>query len=720
MPGPLDSDAARTLASGRETLGSLISAAQSRLQRVFIVFVVAFLGTFWGMRFVWDRLKADLLTNMGLSPEDAPEVVAVTPFDVILLQVKIGLIVGILVSIPVVVWYGRDALKDRGIWPDHTQPRWKLALFGLAISGLFLVGFLYAYTLFFPIMFRFLATNAVQAGFTPTYSIVKWTEFIFFLTVSFGLAAQLPLAMSAAAAAGVVSYETFRDKWRWAVMGIFGFGAVFSPPDPFTQIMWALPLIGLYVVSLGVTRLVVLAQQAGEHVPLRRVAIDRWNVLAGTFVLVGAGGYLFLRRGGLSAVNEILRMVGSSYRAPPADQLTLFSLSPTVTAGVIGVALGGLALAVVLFYYRIKALEEVQVTEGVGGEAVGEPAEIDIGALSTAGVRAAPPEAFTELSEAEALQYAEAAMEAEEPERAQAILDRFDEAEAAAEETAEDESDPVASTAAGMMDAFTEEETTEEDIGGYYYDIQFVIESLTSKAMWLVGVFMVVLAGTFVALYSGGIGVLKQTFLTHMPPDLRPQVDIVTLHPVEALIFEVKFSTLLAAVSVVPLLLYWAWPALRERGLVGGDRRVLFVWGGTLVLALVGGSLVGFFYIAPAIISFLAQDAIASHMVIAYRINHFGWLVVFTTIGIGILTEIPVTMLLFHRGGLVSYETMHRRWRPVVIGLFAISAVVSPRGVFTMLLLAIPAALAYGVGLALLWVLTIRSRRRRGRARPVG
>jgi sec-independent protein translocase protein TatC len=134
-----------------------------------------------------------------------------------------------------------------------------------------------------------------------------------------------------------------------------------------------------------------------------------------------------------------------------------------------------------------------------------------------------------------------------------------------------------------------------------------------------------------------------------------------------------------------------------------------------LLVALLGGSFLGFFYIAPAIISFLAQDALASHMVIAYRINNFGWLVIFTTIGIGILAEIPVTMLLFHRGGLISYETMHRRWRAVVIGLFALSAVVSPRGVFTMLLLAIPASLAYGLGLALLWLLTLPSRRRRRR-----
>ena len=732
MAGAIDEDTARTIANGRETVGAMMGVAQARLKRLFVVFVVGFILTFYGMRAVWDQLKADLLANMGLPPEDAPSVVAVTPFDVILLQVKIGMIVGVLVAVPLLVYYGRDGLKERGIWPDRPVARWKLVLLGLMITVLFGVGFVYAYAFFFPVMFQFLATNAVKAGFKPTYSIVKWTEFIFFLTLSFGLAAQLPLGMSATASAGVVRYETFRDKWRYAVMGIFLFGAVFSPPDPFTQVMWAVPLIALYWFSLGVTKLVVLAQRAGDAVPVRQVARERWNVLAGVFVLATGGTYAFLTRGGLAWTNSLLEAIGSSYRAPAAGDLELLGLSPVASAALPAAVVGVVGVGVAFFYLRIKALERVQATRAAeaaateptapagGGQAtetgaataasVGAPAEIDVRALSTPAVKAAPVEAFADMTEAEALELAEHAIHEEEnPEKAQLVLDRFDEAEA---ETVEgpapeaEDSNPVSSTAAGMMDAFTEEETTEDDIGGYYHDIAFILESLTSKAMWIVGVFMVVLAATFVALYSGGIGVLKNVFLSHMPPALRPAVDIVTLHPVEALIFEVKFSTLLAAVSILPLLLYWAWPALEERGVAGGDRNILIVWGGTLLVTLVGGSLVGFLYIAPAIISFLAQDALASSMVIAYRINHFGWLVILFTVGIGFLTEVPVTMLLFDRGGIVSYRTMRRRWRVVVIGLFVFAGLVSPRGVFTMLLLALPGVVAFGAGLGLLWLVT--------------
>ena len=731
MAGAIDEDTAQTVASGRETAGAMLSSVQSDLKRIFLVFLVGMLGAFFALRwYVWDVLKQDVLySGMSDAAREATVVVATTPFEVILLQVKIGLLVGVIFATPALVWYSRDALKRRGFWPADRVPRWKIALMCGFVAVLFLAGVFYAYELFFPLMFAFLAENAVNAGFQPTYSIAKWTEFIFLLTVSFGLASQLPLGMSGLALSGVVPYETFRDRWRYAVVGVFVFGAMFSPPDPFTQIMWAVPLIALYGFSLGLTKLLVLSRRAGEAVPLRGVVRDRWNVVAGTFVLAAGALYAYLTRGGLGATNEALAVIGSSYRFPTAADLGVLGLDPTVVGGAIATLGGTGVTVVVLFYLRVGALEERTAGDGrpaatptpdgvttaaATAASAGDPAEIDLDELDAAGVQTAPPEVFTDLSESEAVGHAECAVENDDAEKARAILDRFDElGEADADADADSgggpaaqqgETDPVTSTTAGVVDAFTEDETTEEDIGGYYYDVAFILDSLTSKAIWVVGLFMAVLAGTFIFLYSGGIRTVKNSFLGSMPEGLATEVNIVTLHPVEALIFEIKFSVLLAAVSVFPLVLYFAWPAIEERGFAVGNRNVLLAWGGSLVLALVGGTLLGFFYIAPTIISTLALDALTSNMIIAYRINNFGWLVVFTTIGVGVLAEVPVTMWLFDRGGIVSYRLMRDRWRVAVLGFFVLGSVASPRGVFTMFIIAIPAAVAYGVGLGALVV----------------
>jgi len=452
-----------------------------------------------------------------------------------------------------------------------------------------------------------------------------------------------------------------------------------------------------------------------------------------------------------------------------------------------------------------------------------DPAEIDLDVLDEAGVRAAPPEVFAELTEDEALAKASVAMDADDPEKAQAILDRFDEVQAQADaedaaadaaaggaaggaaaeaasgssdghelaagppgddatpvtdvdamhgetETADDDDSVLQSTAAGMMNPFTDEETTEDDIGGYYYDITFVLQSLTSKVFRLVVVFMATLAGVFFWLYRGGLGEVKRQFLSRVPPEVRgdpstlPFADsvetanafasalstmpggtqtaasgpaspttvleavpyaellanmggagqigiVVALHPVEQLIFAVKASTLVAAAVTLPLVGYYAWPAVKERGFGGGGSSNAFLlWGAAMFVGFAFGSTVGYFFFAPTIVSYLVEDAIRANMVISYRVNSFMWLIAFMTVGIGLLMDIPVSMVLFHYTDIVRYGSMARAWRGVVLALFVAGAFITTSSVLSMLLFALPLALAYAVGLGILRVLTAPGR----------
>ena len=761
----VDEDTARTVNSGRETVGAMLSSAQAHLQKVFIVFVVGFIASFYALRAAgWPFLKATTKAQMPPSLAESVTIIAVTPFDVILLQAKIGAVAGIILALPVLLYYSRDSLRQRSWYPGGRVARWKIAVVVLLALGLFVGGMLYGYGVFFPLMFKFLANNAITAGFETRYSIVKWTEFIAFLSLSFGLAAELPLAMSGLAYTGIVPYETFRDRWRYAILGIFVFGAVASPPDPFTQIMWATPLILLYAFSLYLTKIVVTLKRGSERLSFADVLRDDGLQMLGVAALAFLAVRLFFTRAGVDVVNArlpakyALPTVGEALGLPRADAVLVASAAVALVAFVAA-----------FLYYLTMALDEAasaaMAAGGVGtpsgAPSAGAPGNIDLENLDAGAVRAAPPEIFVDMSEEEAVGYAREAMDDDDPEKAQAVLDRYDELnpedeaddEAAAEEAAagaaagaeaadadadaaadaepvdadgeaavatetEESGNVLETTAAGMADAFTEDETTEDDIGGWYYDLRFIFESLTSKMMYLVAVFMAVLAAVFFFLYRGGIGAIREDFLSRLPAEVRPEMgsgetvlNIVTLHPVEALVFEVKISTLLAGVAVLPLLLYWSWPALKERGIASGDRRVFGLWTGVITVGLIAGSALGYAVVAPSVISWLVADAIRADMIISYRVSNFFWLVFFTTAGIGLLADVPLTMWLFERGGIVSFDAMKDRWREVTIAVFAVSGLVTPDSLYTMFLLAIPISLSYLVGLAGLWVVTLGGRR---------
>ncbi|ADB59068.1 Sec-independent periplasmic protein translocase [Haloterrigena turkmenica DSM 5511] len=763
MSSAVDEDTAKAINAGRESIGVMLSTAQTHLQKVFIVFVIGFIGSFYALRvFIWDFLEATAKAQMNETVAEATTIITRTPFEVILLQAKIGMLVGVIVAIPALLFFSRHTLRRRGFDSAFPVSRGYIALFALTSFTLFWIGVGYAYGIFFPFAFEFLGSVAYDAGVTPSWGITEFTEFIALLTISFGLAAQLPLAMSVLSYTEIVSYEMFRDKWRHAVVAITVFGAAFSPPDPFTLVMWALPLVALYGFSLGLAKVVANIRRRGAAELDTGTSFMKRRLLqfAGVLALITVGTSVFINQDGADTLDEA---VFPLLPAPIRPEGTLGLETYAAEHGLLGDVAVGAAVAaavgfLVLLVYTIRVLQApVYPREGDLRNA-DDPEDVDFETLSAEDIEEIPATVFLSMEEEDALDHSRQAMYDDNREKAQAILDRFDTLQeqqagdetdgeggtaasdaagaaaagdaAAAGSGGDDEESVFSSTAAGMLDAFTEDETTEDDIGGYAYDLAFIVNSLTSKAIYIVGVFMAVLAASFLALYQGGFGVILAQFVDRVPEEVLREVSggagvagaesttelleelglVIALHPVEVLIFMVKVSTILAFISVVPLIMYWGWPAARERGLVRGDARVFLIWGLAMFLGFGAGLLAGFYWIAPSVISYLISDAIQNGMEVSYRINSFSWLVIYTTLGVGFLFNIIVTMALFHVGGIVSYRTMLERWRPVVVGIFTLAAFASPQGVLTMLMLAIPLALTYLLGLALLYVFTAGGR----------
>ncbi|WP_122088116.1 twin-arginine translocase subunit TatC [Halalkalicoccus subterraneus] len=732
----VDEDTARSLDSGRQTIGAVLSTIQTHLQKVFIIFVVGFLGTFYALRaVVWDWLRAVTESEMPAQVAAQHEIIVTTPFEVILLQAKIGIVAGIIIAIPPLLYLSRHELRARGYWPQTPIARWKLVGIVLMSISLFAAGVAYAYGLFFPLILGFLAEFSYNVGIDPTWSIVMWTELLVLLTISFGLAAQLPLAMTSLAYAEIVPYETFRDKWKHAIVGIFVFGAMFSPPDPISQIMWALPLIVLYAFSLGMTRFIVTLKRGGRA-NVGRTVKRNVGTLFGIPLLLATGLYAALVSGLLTYTTQRF-LLPRDIVLPEARWLQELLGVPQQVALAVGAAaiLFVFVFLLVGFYLLVSSVEEAPA--GSTGR-MGDPGAIDLSTLDATGIEAAPAAAFEELTEKEALALARDAMEADNPEKAQAILDRFDavhgtddsegttaeavgdtEGEAAnadTDATDDDEDEDVGGvltgTASGMFAAFSDEKD-EDDIGGYIYDVKYIADSLRSRLLWIFAVFGLALIGVFTFFYMGGVRIITQDFVSRMPRAVVSidDIRIIDLHPVETLIFIIKVSTLAGALAVLPMVIYYAWPAMKERGLTTGQRSVVYEWTITIALALGIGTFLGYYYIAPGLIGFLVYDAVQGGMLISYRISKFSWLIIYTTVGVGLLACVPLTMWMLFRGKVASYGAMRNRWREVTIAVFAVAGLVTPVSVLTMFIVAIPTMLAYGLGLGGLWAITLGGRR---------
>ena len=135
------------------------------------------------------------------------------------------------------------------------------APFLLATPVLFALGASLAYFFIFPVAWKFFASfqTLTGAGGLPIElepKVGEYLDLVMKLIFAFGVAFQLPVALSLLAKVGIVTSAGLKKYRRYAVVGNFVIAAILAPPDVITQIGLALPLILLYEVSIIAAKLV--------------------------------------------------------------------------------------------------------------------------------------------------------------------------------------------------------------------------------------------------------------------------------------------------------------------------------------------------------------------------------------------------------------------------------------------------------------------------------
>lgn len=212
-----------------------------RLTKAVISLVV---GTAFGVFLAPNALILLLEPYCGIVSDC--ELVILDPTGNILIYFKVALMIGGILSIPLVTY---QLLMF--ILPGLTRKERRYVLLSIpATTALFLIGVLFAWRILMPPALGFL--HGFQAEiFEPEWTADGYISFVTSLLFWMGVAFQTPLIFFLISLLGLVSARTLVRQWRVAIVGASIAAALITPTiDPVNMFLVMAPLLTLYALSI--------------------------------------------------------------------------------------------------------------------------------------------------------------------------------------------------------------------------------------------------------------------------------------------------------------------------------------------------------------------------------------------------------------------------------------------------------------------------------------
>ncbi len=218
-----------------EEASKILYYGRKKLLSLIVITIINFAIAWYYCDRIIERIKQDML------PEQA-KLIVTTPMEYLLVKIQVSLILAVLITLMVFIFYLLRKYRVRIIWIPP------------AII-LFIFGFSFSYFLLMPAAMRILTSLPLESGISPFFSIRQFLTFIIISLILFSLVFELPLIVTWLSINGYVSSSTLKEKRKHVIVGIFILTAIITAdPTPFSQVLLSLPLIALYETSIYVAR----------------------------------------------------------------------------------------------------------------------------------------------------------------------------------------------------------------------------------------------------------------------------------------------------------------------------------------------------------------------------------------------------------------------------------------------------------------------------------
>jgi sec-independent protein translocase protein TatC len=242
--------------TGTDTFISHLVELRDRIMKASVAVIVVFLCLMPFAGQIYDFLAQPMMLALPAGSKMIATGV-ITPF---LIPVKITLLVGFLIALPVVL-YQAWAFIAPGLY-EHEKKL--VAPLVISSSLLFLIGVAFCYFFVFGVIFKFINEFAPKS-IAVAPDIESYFGFVMTMFIAFGLTFEVPIVVIVLVRMGLVTVEKLREIRPYVIVGAFVIAAVVTPPDIMSQLLLAVPLCLLYEVGLLIAPIFARVTRAPEN-----------------------------------------------------------------------------------------------------------------------------------------------------------------------------------------------------------------------------------------------------------------------------------------------------------------------------------------------------------------------------------------------------------------------------------------------------------------------
>jgi len=202
--------------------------------------------------FFSDAIFAFIVAPLRQNLQPGQNLIGTSVTEAFFVEIKVALFAGVIFSCPVIfyqIWRFVAPGLSRG------ERKWVIP-FVLCATGFFIGGASFCYRFVLPVAFKYFIEQYETMGVSPAIRIGDYFTFFFRMVLAFGVTFELPVFTFFLVRVGVWDYRFMLRSFRYAIVAIFIIAAILTPtPDVINQSLLAIPMLLLYILSIGVAYL---------------------------------------------------------------------------------------------------------------------------------------------------------------------------------------------------------------------------------------------------------------------------------------------------------------------------------------------------------------------------------------------------------------------------------------------------------------------------------